>query len=520
MSKRLIAMLVAVFMIFSMITVATAEEETITLHIALECSSTSFKEGESESDNWWTRQYKERYNVEVIVDWSADSSNYDTKLNLAMVAGELPDAFRVNSLTQLEQLVAAGQIMELTDIFENNASDLVKKLYAQDSATAETGIVDGGLYGIANLHWGWSSNPYYVWLRQDWMDEQNLSAPETMDDLVNIMKTFKEVYGGWGMAVDKSLAQFYNMANAWGAYPTLWVETEDGTMEPGAIQPEMKEALGVFAQWYEEGLIDPNFTTYDMDAMYTDVVNGKIGVQVFQQWWGYTPGSDIVKEQGADAYFTAYEMPSATTEVLYPINFTNAGYTVINKNCEHPEAVIQLMDLYAQVWYGDDPDEEMVAYTLDVEKTDSNAACGPFRIVNTRVEDENFERVNAAIVNNDESYLTSSTAKEKYTGAMKWIQEQDASGLGDYMQHGAGEHAAFGLGSKIVSEGRTKLDALWGKQPEIMNMYGDTLDDILLEGFTRIITGEEELDYFDTLVESYRAAGGDDVIAAVNELYE
>ena len=46
-----------------------------------------------------------------------------------------------------------------------------------------------------------------------------------------------------------------------------------------------------------------------------------------------------------------------------------------------------------------------------------------------------------------------------------------------------------------------------------------TLNDILTEGFTMIILGNESVDYFDTVVESWKAAGGDVVTAAVNEMY-
>ena len=34
-----------------------------------------------------------------------------------------------------------------------------------------------------------------------------------------------------------------------------------------------------------------------------------------------------------------------------------------------------------------------------------------------------------------------------------------------------------------------------------------------------IIMGNESVDYFDTLVENWKAAGGDAVTAAVNEMY-
>lgn len=49
--------------------------------------------------------------------------------------------------------------------------------------------------------------------------------------------------------------------------------------------------------------------------------------------------------------------------------------------------------------------------------------------------------------------------------------------------------------------------------------YGTTLDDLLTEGFTKIIMGTESIDYFDVLVQNWRAAGGDEATKAVNEAY-
>lgn len=49
-----------------------------------------------------------------------------------------------------------------------------------------------------------------------------------------------------------------------------------------------------------------------------------------------------------------------------------------------------------------------------------------------------------------------------------------------------------------------------------MTMYNATLDQLRLEMFTKIITGEDELDAFDTYVEQWKALGGDVITAEVN----
>ena len=77
--------------------------EPITLTIANVGSSQPYPNGESAEDNWWTRQYKERFNVDVKTEWyTNDGDSYNTKLNMAIVSKSIPDAFTATSLRQLK----------------------------------------------------------------------------------------------------------------------------------------------------------------------------------------------------------------------------------------------------------------------------------------------------------------------------------------------------------------------------------------------------------------------------------
>lgn len=499
--------------------IITKYEDAVTLHIVTEDNpNVSYFPGENITNNWWTKQYRERFNIEIVVDWyTSDTTTYNTKLNLAAASKELPDTFKVYTLKQLKELVEAGMLMDMSAVFDQYASDLLRELMGESADVFNSGRIDGGLYGISQLSYGTISQPFYVWLRDDWMREQNLTAPKTIADLENIMKVFKEAYGAYGFALSKGLTELYEIANAWNVYPTIWVENGEGTIEPGCIQPGMKDVLATFAEWYRKGYIDPNFTTYDWSAMVGSNVNGSCGVQVFQQWWGWNPGSDVVKMQGKDAVFYPYEIPTVTGEApIYPLTFDNSGYTVVSRDCEHPEAVIMLMNFYAEVYYADRAgvDEEIREFA----GTDVGYAniAGPFRVLSPAAEDDTYLRVSQAITTGDTSCLVST---DKYEDSMRWIRDGDSVGLGAYLQCGACDRSAYALGHQILEENRTIRNRIWGDTPEVMDMYGGTLDDMLLEGFTRIIIGEESVDYFDMLVTNWRNAGGSTIIQAANEMY-
>lgn len=75
------------------------------------------------------------------------------------------------------------------------------------------------------------------------------------------------------------------------------------------------------------------------------------------------------------------------------------------------------------------------------------------------------------------------------------------------------------MAKQVLDEGNYIKSALWGPTPETLLNSGSTLDDILTEGYTKIIIGEEPIDYFDTIVQSWMAAGGEAATREMNEMY-
>lgn len=143
----------------------------------------------------------------------------------------------------------------------------------------------------------------YVWIRKDWRENLNLDEPETMDDLVEIMRAFMKEYGGYGMGAEQTLDHLNLLAVGWGAHPDAWIRTDDGQIAYGSVQPEMKAALEAWSEWYKEGILSPDFAMMDLEKMNQDVISGKVGVQPFYQWWGWNPGKDVVSALGKRCLF-------------------------------------------------------------------------------------------------------------------------------------------------------------------------------------------------------------------------
>jgi ABC-type sugar transport system, periplasmic component len=493
-----------------------AYSEPITIHtVRAEYSSAQFPEGDDMSNNVWTRAYKERFNIEVVTDWVTDE--YDTKLNLAISSNQLPDVFHVNA-TQLQQLIEADMIMDLTEIFDKYASDRVKGYMEADVSSYESGKKDGKLYGIPQLHWGFIDQPDFIWIRNDWKEELGLPDPKTMDDIKNIALKFKEAYGGYGIAVDQTLDYLNLLAIGWGAHPDMWIPGDDGKLVYGSVQPEMKDALAAWAEWFKLGIIDPEFPIKDFSAMNSGIVSGKAGVQPYYQWWGYNPGVDTVTNQGKDAVFYPYLIPTVDGQTAtQSVFFANGAYTVVNKHSKHPEAAIKLLNFYAYILDEGAGKETPETLSAMLDK-DIAHVTGAFKIINPMTDYEQFERVSEALQTNDTSAFTTSGMWQKYNNSVEFIKNATPAATGDYLQQGSPK-PAYGLAKSILDNEQYIKTAMWGAPPKELVKYGSTLDDILTEGFTKIIMGSESIDYFDTIVKNWHAAGGEEATAAVNAMY-
>lgn len=496
-----------------------AYDEPVQITTALvENAGIQWHDGDTYDDNPWYREYKERFNIEVTNKWIV-SSDYTTKLNLSIADRDIPDVFFCSS-DQFQLLYEAGMIQDLTDIYEQYASDTLKGYMEAEAATFETAKRDGRLYAIPQMSYGVIDQINQVWVRHDWMEASGMDDIKTIEDLEALARIFMEKYGTYGITEDKDLTGFFAMAPAWGAHPKIWVETEDGTLAYGSVQPEMKDALAAYAEWYAEGILNPEFVSQDMSAMSQEVVSGKAGINPFYQWWGDDPGVAVIGNLGPDAIFDAYEIPTATGEKnTYPITFPNYGYIVVSSKCEHPEAALKILNLFA--YLSDDAAGKEDPEWLN-NFFDNAYPVIPYglRVFNPNTDYDQYVQVSSALAEGDDVDVTAlGKNSAKYYNCVEFAKNGTPAAVADYCQQGNGEHAAYYISKNVLDEGRIVNDAMWGSPTMTLNSMGSTLDDILLEGFTKIIAGQQPVDYFDTLVAEWEAAGGALATQEINETY-
>jgi hypothetical protein len=105
-----------------------------------------------------------------------------------------------------------------------------------------------------------------------------------------------------------------------------------------------------------------------------------------------------------------------------------------------------------------------------------------------------------------------------YEQAAPWWRDNNVEGYGRWIQQYAPRSSAWG-NLQIINEGRHYTTRMTGALPEDALVFGATLDDILIEGFMKIIVGEQPLSHYDAVIAEWKSSGGDLVTQAVNREY-
>ena len=236
------------------------------------------------SELGWAKWLQERTGADIQVDLYSFLDSND-KLNLMIASGDYTDII-VGMFNYSGGIDGAVEEEVLTNIAEypEYIPDYLNVLFEDINDVAAAYSTEFNLTAFYGINDPNAKAEYGPVIRQDWLDELGLDAPETYDDLHDILVKFKENYDStlWITAyggVPGDLAGGYGVAEyAGGAGFPTWVE--DGEFKFSVMEDGLKDYLTMMHQWYEEGLIYPDFlsqggTDYPDNSLIT---NGDVGV--------------------------------------------------------------------------------------------------------------------------------------------------------------------------------------------------------------------------------------------------
>ena len=484
-----------------------------------------FKEGESLENNVWSHAYEDQLGITLQYAWTTPLAQYAQKLNVSIASDDLPDLMWVDA-AQLKRMVEDDMLADLTDVYANYAAEFTNKVLTDDGGSAmEAATFGGKLYGLPHIQSGYGSTEV-LWVRADWLEKLGLDTPKTMEDVLNAARAFATqdpdgngVDDTYGIGINKGLLASNNLPyavldgffNAYHAYPTIWVETADG-LAYGGVQPEMKNALAELQSLYAEGAIDPEFGVKDAVKVSEDANSGKVGM-FYGYFWNCASGwlqDGKVNDPSIDwVAVPISSIDSKPASAMAP--FATTYYTVVSKDCEHPEAAVKMYNLVLEKMFGATAEPEVYNATPD------NIAVFNYAYSYGKPPLKNLDAqkaVCAALESGDASALNAEQMNY-YNGCKEYLETGDLSLWGNYMMYGP--TGGLAIINEYVTNGNVVTDKYYGAPTDGMSEYNATLEKLALETFTKIIIGTASIDEFDTYVENWYKLGGQTITDEVND---
>jgi putative aldouronate transport system substrate-binding protein len=383
------------------------------------------------------------------------------------------------------------------------------------------------LYGFPEEGGSVDSLDTLCWIRQDWLDQLGLSLPTTVDELDETMRAFKESglskFGigacnaliGWGASMD-------HIFGAYGVMPTVWRDYGDGRLTYGSIRPESKEVLALLRQWYQDGLMHPDFYTFGKGGSFAQFTSQEVGVYFAPHW--VLSNMQAVEEENPGAKW------AVTTGIKGPQGQvgrrgTNLGGRVycFRKGIEQQkvEAVFKYLNWNIELWFNF-PRYQVYQWELGIG-----------------IWKEGYDWVWG-----EDCELEKGTCWSRSTGAGHWIQgcmsSESTIAYYNNIEPWVNEtdRSKLNRAQRLISDPKVVK-----RKMEIYRKDYDTRDENLLNQFVgapgpkmvelsgqlralegavylEIVNGTRPLEDFDQFVDDWKSNGGDSVTAEVNEWYD
>ncbi len=486
----------------------------------------------SYEDNVWMTEFKEKFGINIKYKWMVDESQYDTKFNLMLASGDLPDVFSVKKLADLNKLIDGGMLADLSTAYENTADDSFLKKYVAKSTELDLTLAqrDGKLYGIPHATTSISASPM-LFIRQDWLKALNLPEPKTVKDVISTARAFVKqdpdkngiddtvgIYIAKDSLFANEMVGFYN---SYHVYPGIYVDGTDGKITSGAILPGIKNALTDLQSLYSDGTIARDYASIDANKLNELFSNGKIGI-----WYGYFYEPIVYLQKTMDndknAEWKAYPLLSNDNQPTKVQAKGGCQYYVVSASCKNPEALMPLLNRSIEIRYLEDPVEGYKAEFNQKFNIDANGneirALEPLHFGSDWFCAAGGEGSDDYVAYFDGKKTLDQTHPEVRTviaNGQKFKDGDMSQWMWDFIYKSDGSMQVINnysyddriIDNKFVgalsSETERKLAAA---------------NNILLEAVTNIIQGQD-VNSIDAAIEEWKTVGGNDALEEINEWY-
>ena len=488
--KKVIAPLLAAAMALSCtVCVSAAEDETIKLTVwGAEEDQNLLKEL---TDKFQEKYADQKFDIQIGVE--SESTAKDTILTdveagadvYAFADDQLPDLVKAGALLKLDDYAEALQLADTT-------LDDVKAANVEGAIDAAT--IDGSLYAFPRA----ADNGYFLYYDSSVISEEDAASWDSLLEAAD--KAGKKV----GMTLASG---WYNASFFYGAGFTTGLN-DDGTT---TMDWNGTSADGYTGVDVVKGMLDitsnPAFMAVADGDMSNQLASGNLAACVSGTWDAIT-----AKEIFGDGY-AATKLPTFTVGDKQVQQGSVAGYKYVGVRIgyEHPEIAAKMISvMFDKVRFDcTDSEEFKNYYQLNVEPS--------ARPLSINVDYNNalsicYRNLAATITGRKNPDSLELLERSFYDACSEYIKNANKTST-----QWAAYMSRIKACSLIAQDNLKVVDSLYFKSTDTMKSHWWRLKAKEKEAYLKIISGEEDISYFDTFVKEWNEQGGQTITSEVSE---
>lgn len=294
----------------------------------------------------------------VTVEWTHDNGSTDEWYNMMFAEGKYTDVIMYEFDSKYPGGLSAANADNiaicLNDVIDEYMPNFKAWMEANPELTARLVDENGNIYGIPAINEPGATTTSGIIIRQDWLDALKLPMPTTIDEWHDTLVAMKDAYGVAPIVAQAN--QFLRRGAIVNAYVPLcsgnnrYSVNADGEVQYTLATDGYREYLTVMAQWYDEGLFNKDFVTFDFNTVKAMMLNNEAGVM-----WGLG-GSGIqnlmIEAETANPELNLAACPTAVKVKGDEVIYSSAGdelaamRAVITPACEDVEAAARWLDYF------------------------------------------------------------------------------------------------------------------------------------------------------------------------------
>jgi putative aldouronate transport system substrate-binding protein len=474
---------------------------------------------------------EEDFNIKFNM-WYVDRANREELLSVRFASGEFPDVLTATGASYTQTYYNQGLTAELPipliEHFMPKIAQCIVDVGGQEGVSPYIySTYNGKNIGLPNFNYNGQYH-YTSLLRKDWLEALGITkTPETLDELNKAFYTLKEnkqkiIDAGlstqaaeniYGLSSGRIKEPFASIYGAYGSIPYYWEMNDDNSaVQYGAIQPGMKDALKQLAAWYADGILNPEYITGenrgDHWSISHDFVEGRILYTNNGPFYQNMPGGIAPTASKGGKMYRAYigagNTPESYEVVRPPIGPNGDSGSIIWGYTTGESVVFSAALEKDKAKYG------KILSFLEASCTDYD-----YWVLQTYGIENVHWKLDDKGMRTSEGLMPEDVVQETYGIGLVFNGWAEGLGIG-----AKDDPAYYKYADEYAKFTNKYKDVLLGMSMPSSDLYWDELDKMQIKAYNDIIQGVQDISYFDTFVQEWLAAGGQQITDEANQWYK